>query len=51
MGDSVSGQIRVCLSSLPKSGIHSLKLEVECHCILTRNQASGYRLEIELTIM
>jgi len=24
-GNSVSGQIRVCLSSLPKSGLHSPK--------------------------
>jgi len=50
-GNSVSGQIRVCLSSLPKSGIHSLKLEVECHCILTRNQACIHWLKIELAIM
>jgi len=50
-GNLASGQIRVCLSSLPKSGIHLLKLEVECHCILTRNQACIHWLKIELAII
>jgi len=46
----VSGQIRVCLAAC-QNLVYSLKLEVERHCILTRNQASGYRLKIELGII